>query len=98
MRGRVSGLFLDLFLVGGVELVDLGQHGLADVERRVGVDQGRGVDDELVALVGVDLADGALEQILRAVGEDEVLLVELLGLLLGRALERGGALDRKSVV
>ena len=37
-------LFLDGFLVRCVELVDLRKHGGRDVERRIGVDQCRGVD------------------------------------------------------
>ena len=78
-------LLLGLF-VGGVQLIDLLQHGGRDVERRVGVDERRGVDDELVLPVGVDLLHGAVEQVLRPVREDVVLLVERLGLLLGVVL------------
>ncbi len=56
-------LFLLGLLVGGVELVDLLQHERRDVERRVGVDQRRGVDDEPVALFGlaVDGLHGAVQ-------------------------------------
>ena len=47
-RATHTPLFLDGFLVRCVELVDLRKHGGRDVERRIGVDQCRGVDDELV--------------------------------------------------
>ena len=85
---RAGLLLLGLF-VGGIQLVDLRQHGGGDVERRVRVDQRRGVEDQFVLLAAVDLLHGAVQQVLGAVGEHVVLLVERLGLLLGVALVGG---------
>ena len=92
---RSALLFLVLvFLFQGIETIHLLKHGGRDVERRIGVEQGIGIDDEFVTTIGIKVLDGAVQQVLSPVREDEILFVERFGFLLCRSLVRSyAALD-----
>lgn len=86
---RSALLFLVLvFLFQGIETIHLLKHGGRDVERRIGVEQGIGIDDEFVTTIGIEVLDGAVQQVLSPVREDEILFVERFGFLLCRSLVR----------
>ena len=69
---RSALLFLVLvFLFQGIETIHLLKHGGRDVERRIGVEQGIGIDDEFVTTIGIKVLDGAVQQVLSPVREDE---------------------------
>ena len=89
---RSALLFLVLvFLFQGIKTIHLLKYGGRDVERRIGVEQGIGIDDEFVTTIGIEVLDGAVQQVLSPVRKDEILFVERFGFLLCRSMVRSDA-------